>query len=217
MNVMNRDTNLLIAELVDDLRPVRPLSLWRGLGVVVASMAAMIAGVAMVVGLRPDLLTGSPDPLFLLANGLFLLLGLAASVSVLAMGRPRVGSDHSGWAWATAMAALLPATGIALALAGKTSALTGKAAGHGLDCLMMGSALGLLAFAVLVIWLRRGAPTSPERAGLVAGIAAGSLGTFAYSLHCAFNDIVHIGLWHGGVVALSALAGRMVVPRLIRW
>lgn len=217
MIVMNRETNLLIAGLVDDLSPVRPLNPRRGLGMIVASVAAMVAGVAALAGLRADLLTGSPDPLFLLANGLFLLLGLAASVAVVAMGRPRVGSDHSGWAWATAMATLLPATGVAFALGGNTSALTGEAAGHGLDCLLIGSALGLLAFSALVIWLRRGAPTSPERAGLVAGIAAGSLGIFAYSLHCAFNDIVHIGLWHGGVVALSAIAGRLVVPRLIRW
>lgn len=217
MNAMTRDTNLLIAELVDDLSQVRPLRPAHGMALVVASLAVMLTGVAVLAGLRADLLTGSPNPLFFVSNGLFLLLGLAASVAVVAMGRPRVGSDHSGWAWAAAMAALLPATGLAFALGGQTASLSGAAAGHGMDCLLIGGALGLITFVALVAWLRRGAPTSPERAGLVAGIAAGSLGIFAYSLHCSFNDIVHIGLWHGGVVLLSAAVGRLVVPQLVRW
>jgi hypothetical protein len=88
---------------------------------------------------------------------------------------------------------------------------------HGLDCLMMGSGLGLLIAAVLVWWLRRGAPTSPERAGLLTGIAAGSFGIFAFSFHCPYNDIVHIGLWHGLAVVVSAALGRLIVPRLIQW
>ncbi|MCR9180892.1 MAG: DUF1109 domain-containing protein, partial [Erythrobacteraceae bacterium] len=75
----------------------------------------------------------------------------------------------------------------------------------------------LLVFAILVGWLRKGAPTSPDRAGLLTGIAAGSLGIFAFSLHCADNDIVHIGLWHSAVVLLMAGLGRAVVPPLVRW
>lgn len=214
---MTHKTELLIADLVEDLGQVRPMLTAHGLALVLASLAAMLAGVTALAGLRADLLAGSPAPMFLVSSGLFLLLGLSASVTVVAMGRPRVGSDHSGWVWATAMAALLPLIGSGFALGGRTDALSGEAAGHGLDCLLLGSALGLLAFAALVSWLRRGAPTSPERAGLVTGIAAGSLGIFAYSLHCPFSDVVHIGVWHGGVVALSALAGRLAVPRMIRW
>jgi hypothetical protein len=70
---------------------------------------------------------------------------------------------------------------------------------------------------MLVMWLRRGAPTSPERAGLVAGVAAGASGIFAFSLHCQIDDIVHLGLSHSAVVAAMALVGRALVPRLVRW
>ncbi len=53
--------------------------------------------------------------------------------------------------------------------------------------------------------------------GLLTGVAAGSFGIFAFSLHCNYSDIVHIGLWHSGGVVLSAFVGRFAVPRLIRW
>lgn len=210
-------TGVLIAQLVDDLEPVRPLRFSSGLGFALAGLAVTMTAVTLLFGIRPDVLSGSFDPVFLLATGLFLLLGLASAVTVVMMSRPRVGSDHGGWIWAVAMTALLPVAAIIISLGRGTAAFTASAAQHGLDCLMVGSGLGLMTFAVLVWWLRRGAPTSPERAGLLAGIAAGSFGIFAFSFHCAYNDIVHIGLWHSSVVVVSALVGRFAVPPLIRW
>lgn len=65
---------------------------------------------------------------------------------------------------------------------------------------------------MLVLSLRRSAPTSPEHAGLLTGIA----GSFASSFHCPFNDIYHIGLWHSLAVVVSAAIGPVVVPYLIR-
>jgi hypothetical protein len=82
---------------------------------------------------------------------------------------------------------------------------------------MVGGTASLLVFAMLTLWLRRGAPTDPDRAGLVAGVAAGAFGIFGFSLHCPDNDIVHIGLWHSAVVLAMARLGRAMVPRLIRW
>lgn len=214
---MSRDTNSLIAELAGGLKPVRPLRFSSGLGFALAALATTLSVVALLFGIRADLLAGSFDPVFLLATGLFLLLGLAASATVIVMSRPHVGSDHSGWRWAAAMTALLPLAAIITGMERGRAAISAAETEHGLDCLMIGSALGLLVAAVLVWWLRRGAPTSPERAGLLTGIAAGSFGIFAFSFHCPYDDIVHIGLWHGLAVVVSAGLGRLVVPRLIRW
>lgn len=210
-------TGVLIAQLVDGLEPVRPLRLSSGLGFALAGLGVTVTTVALLFGIRPDVVTGRFDPVFLLATGLFLMLGLACAVTVIMMSRPRVGSDHGGWVWAVAMAALLPVAAVIISLGRGSAAFTDSAAQQGLDCLMAGSGLGLMTFGVLIWWLRRGAPTSPERAGLLAGIAAGSFGIFAFSFHCSYNDIVHIGLWHSGVVVVSALVGRIVVPPLIRW
>lgn len=218
---MSRDTpkstGALIAQLVDGLEPVRPLRLSSGLGFALAGLGVTVATVALLFGIRPDVIAGHFDPVFLLATGLFLLLGLSSAVTVIVMSRPRVGSDHGGWLWAAAMAALLPAAAAIIGIGRGASAFSATAAEHGLDCLTMGSAFAILTFAVLVWWLRRGAPTSPERAGLLTGIAAGSFGIFAFSFHCVYSDIVHIGLWHSAVVVVSAAVGRIAVPQLIRW
>jgi hypothetical protein len=180
--------------------------------------AAVTAAVVLgIYGLRYDLAAGLVDPMHLVATGLYLGLALAATVTVVVMSRPQVGSDHSGWRWAAAMAGLLPVAGVIVALSRGTETLSLGIMRHGAECMAGGSLASLLVFAMLVLWLRRGAPTSPERAGLVAGVAAGSFGIFAASLHCADNDIVHIGLWHSAAVAAMGLVGRALVPRLIRW
>lgn len=210
-------TQSLIAQLVDDLRPVRALTMSRGLLVTSGSALLSLAIVAMLVGLRPDIIAGNLNPVFLLATGLFLMLGIAASVAVIVMSRPQVGNEHGGWIWAAAMAALLPLTALVMSVVNGRTAFEQSSAAHGLDCLIFGTGLSLIAGTALTLWLRRGAPTSAEQAGLLTGIAAGSFGIFAFSFHCQYSDIYHIGIWHSLVVVVSAMVGRIVVPRLIRW
>lgn len=214
---MQRSSDALIAELVGELQPVRPLRLAEGIALALAAAAASAGMVIGLFGLRADWLAGRVDPMGLVAAGMFLGLALAAIVTVVTMSRPQVGNDHGGWRWAAGMAGLLPLAGLIVALNRRAEAFSAEAMGHGIECFAVGSAASLLVFAMLVMWLRRGAPTSPERAGLVAGVASGASGIFAFSLHCPIDDIVHIGLSHGAVVAAMALAGRVLVPRLVRW
>ncbi len=202
-----------IETLIKELEPVNPLTQTGGLARA-ATAALAASGIAVFgIGLRPDLL----DPMFLLSSGLFLLLACAASFSVIQMSRPQVGNHQTGWLWASAMAALLPASAL-LSLLG-VFARGGHPAidAEGWNCAAMGVALGMVVAAVLTLWLRRGAPSSPERAGLLTGIASGSTGMFAFALHCPHNDIAHIGLWHGLAVLVSAILGRLIMPSAIRW
>ncbi len=212
-----RTSDALIAELVGDLEPVRPLRFGEGIAATLAA-AALSAGVVLaLLGMRPDWLAGRLDPMELVASGLYGGLGLAASVTVVLMGRPQVGSDHGGWRWAAAMAGLLPLAGLGAALARGGEGMSGEVMRHGAECFAVGAAASLLVFAALTLWLRRGAPTAPARAGLVTGVAAGAFGSFAVSLHCPDGDIVHVGLWHGATVLAMAALGRALVPRLVRW
>jgi len=104
-----------------------------------------------------------------------------------------------------------------LAATGDTPVLGRIYPSNGVECLLFTVCGGLMIGAVLTLWLRRGAPTSQERAGLLVGLASGSFAAAAYSLHCPHNDLVYIGLWYTLAVALVALVGRIVVPPLIRW
>ncbi|MXP43357.1 NrsF family protein [Allopontixanthobacter sediminis] len=214
---MPTDNQDFIEGLVGDLRPHQPLTLRRGLAIAVGSTALTVGIMALLAGLRSDVMTGHFNPVFLLATGLFLMLGVAATFAVISMSRPQVGNTHGGWMWAAAMAALLPVSAGVLGVADHGSAFFQSQPAQGIGCLVNGSLLGLITGGALTLWLRRGAPTSPQQAGLLTGLAAGSVGIFAYSLHCPYDDLYHIGIWHSLAVAASALAGRIFVPALIRW
>lgn len=214
---MQRDSDALIAELVGGLEPVRPLRFGAGLALALGAAAVSALVVVALFGLRPDWLAGRLNPMHLVATGLYFGLALAASVTVVVMSRPQIGSDHSGWRWAAAMAALLPVAGVIVGVGRGRDFFAADTMRHGAECFAVAGAASLLVFAMLTVWLRRGAPTAPDRAGLVAGVAAGAFGIFAFSLHCPDNDIVHIGIWHSAVVLAMAALGRVTVPRLIRW
>lgn len=214
---MMRDSDSLIAELVGGLEPVQPLRFAHGMAFTLLAATASVMLVIALFGMRTDLQAGMFNPVHLIATELFLGLGLAASVSVIVMSRPCVGSDHGGWRWAAAMAALLPAAGLIVGIAGGGDLVSRESFNHGLACFAIGSVASVLVFAILVWWQREGAPTAPDRAGLVTGIAAGSFGIFAFSLHCPESDIVHIGVWHSAVVLVMGAVGRAVVPGMVRW
>lgn len=205
-----------ISAMVAELEPVRPLQMSRGASTVIALLAATGAAIALTKGVRADVMAGDPQPMFLLRAGLLLLLGGGCGWAALNMASPSVGKQGQSWKMAIAAAALLPLAALIVAMTGRGEVAMNNAR-YGLDCMLF-SAVGGLATAVpMVLWLRRGAPTSPERAGWLTGVAGGALGAFAYGLHCPFNDVVYIGLWYSLAVGVCAVAGRLVVPKLIRW
>lgn len=214
---MAQNINTLIAELVDELQPVRPLQQGKGMARAVLALMAGAAFMALAFGLRHDLTSGRPDPMFLTSSGLFLVLALASAWSVIDMARPYVGTQREGWGWTALMAAVLPVSALGLALADWLRGLQVTLDRDGMACLGFGLVIGLVTAATLTMWLRRGAPSSPKRAGLLTGVASGAAGIFAVSLYCPHSDLLHIGVWHGAAVVAMGLAGRFLLPRLIAW
>jgi hypothetical protein len=207
----------LIDELAGDLTPVRPRRIARGSLWVAAGWVIGAAALLLLFGLRQDLAARGMPPLSMLAFWLTAATGLAATWSALRMGLPGVGRDYGGWRWAVGASLALPLAALAACLADGHAAMESARHGVGLDCLLKGFASGLGVGAALFFWLRTGAPTSPARAGWVIGIAAGAAGATIVALHCATDDVVHIALWHGSAVLLSAIAGRLILPRFLRW
>lgn len=214
---MQTDPNTFIAGLVDDLAPVTPLRQRRGMGWAITAIAVGAIGLIVQAGMRADFAKGAPTDMGILSTGVFLVLALASSWAVVDMARPQVGSRREGWIWNALMAGLLPASALTLIA---VNLLNGEHSGlhlNGTACMQYGLIWGLVTAGALVLWLRRGAPAQPGRAGLLTGVAAGSAGVFAVSLYCPLDGIIHIGIWHGLTVVLAGLAGWLAIPRLVRW
>jgi hypothetical protein len=205
-----------IDAMVAELEPVRPLQLSRGIGAVLAIVGAAAAFIVFAKGMRADVMLGDPDPMFLLRGGLLLLLGGGCGWAALSMASPSVGKQGQSWKMAIAAAALVPLAALIVAMTGRVDVAMANMR-FGLDCMIYSGLTGLATAIPMVLQLRRGAPTSPERAGWLTGVAAGGLGAFAYGLHCPFNDVVYIGLWYSLAVGICAVIGRLLVPHLIRW
>lgn len=214
---MTHDSNSLIDELVDDLEPVRPLRRAEG-GALLLAAAVLTALVVLGVNdLAGNVLDGTVSPMFLLANGLLLLLGLAASASTIAMASPRVGNRHDGTGWAMAMAGVFPAVTIVLLVMHSADWPGLLDIAHGWRCFAEAMLASLFAAGGLLFWLRRGAPVSARTAGLHLGVGATALGTAIYGLSCPVDTIYHLGIWHAAPVILGGFVGRFAVPRLLRW
>ncbi len=70
----------------------------------------------------------------------------------------------------------------------------------------------------LSFWAMRGlAPTQPRRAGFSAGLLAGAVGAFGYSLACAEASVPFVAVWYTLGIALTGTLGALLGPRMLRW
>lgn len=211
MSVNNIDT------LVADLTPVRPIAPRDAFALMAMATSVAVALVALVFGLRGDVVNGTPDPIVIVRGGILFVLGLAAVSAVIASARPSVGQSNTGWRWALVAASLFPITAVVLAIINRQEAMAEVSSVTGFWCLGISGASGLLIGGLLTYWLRQGAPTSIVRTAWLVGLAAGSFGTFAYSLHCPSSTVYYVGFWYTLAIMLSAVVARLIVPRLIAW
>ncbi len=213
---MNMDTNWLIENLTRDLQPVRPVSVRTGLWQIALAIVVNVALVAYVTGVSADVLAGSLSAEFVMSNGLLLMLGLATTTTVIMMISPQIGNQHDGWKWAAAMVCLLPLAA-GMAMLGDWQHARDHFGLIDAICTAAGLVGGLLTGAVLVHWLRKGAPARPERAMMLVGMASAAVGMFAYGLHCPINSPVHIGVWHSLPILIGAVVGRFGLGKMARW
>lgn len=207
---------MMIAGLADGLEPVRAFTPRDGFAMLGLASLAVVAVVHLTKGVWFDGIGGTATPFFWVANGLILVLGLAAAANVIRMASPWVGNRHETPVWASAMVGVLPLTVLISVLSHKTGVadLTDETA---LTCVTASIASAFGVGGALVLWLRRGAPVSLNLAGWFTGLAAGALGTVYYGVACPTDTIAHLGIWHVVPIMTSAMIGRLVVPSLVRW
>ncbi|WP_394002492.1 DUF1109 domain-containing protein [Luteimonas sp. WGS1318] len=212
---MDQD-DALIARLSADLRPVRPQRPHAGWGLLALAVLGTAALVHLGFGLKPGIVLSPDGRWVLLAELVLAALGLACALAVVAMASPSRTARPAAF-WLVAAASLLPVAGlVVLAVPGFGDGAVHSEQGHW-ECALWGSVSSLLTAAVLVGWLRRGAPASPARAGLYTGLASGALGSAIYGLSCPITGFEHWALWHFLPVLACGLVGRLALPRLLRW
>lgn len=68
------------------------------------------------------------------------------------------------------------------------------------------------------LWAVRGlAPTRPSLAGFAAGLLAGSVGAFGYSLSCPEASPAFVAVWYTLGIGLTGCLGAVLRPRVLRW
>jgi len=71
---------------------------------------------------------------------------------------------------------------------------------------------------VAIFWAMKGlAPTRPAWAGAGSGLLAGALAAAAYALHCPEMQAPFLAVWYVLGMAIPAVAGALIGPRLLRW
>jgi len=213
----------LIAALADDLEPVSRINARHGAALI--AFGTIVAGAACIAvfGFWTGMLAGKASPFFWISNGLLALAGAASAAGLAAMGVPKVGLRSTAPLWSAGMLAVVPLTAIVLFMT-LESGHSHDHVGHLMEPTMTdlkcaACSLGAAAIVALaaIVYLRRAAPVSLDRAGWLTGLASGSLGALAYGITCPLDDITHLGIYHVLPVAAAAVIARFLVPPLIRW
>lgn len=215
------ETDALIKRLAADLKggARSPMANSHRPTLALATLAAGLGTVMLLVtslGVRPDLASAVMTP----AVQLKLLSCLVLAVGAYFLAAKWMQPGTSGSAFGLMPGIVLLLAGLVVNPAAITSASDFAAAAHqGLPmiCVVMVVAFSLLPLAVLLGVMRGGASTRPGLAGGVAGILAGSLGAFAYGLHCPIDSTVFVAIWYGASIASVALIGVILGRWLLAW
>lgn len=180
-------------------------------------LAGSLVIVALVFGVRPDLMSVAQTPIFWAKLAFPVAVALTAARVLSRLGRPGV---RGGYAWA-----LVAAPFVGVWLAGWFT--LGAAAPAERMPLVLGLSWRTCPFNILllsvptfaaVFWAARGfAPTRPRLAGAAAGLFASALATIAYCVHCPEMSPAFWSVWYALGMLLPAAVGAWLGPRLLRW
>jgi hypothetical protein len=196
------------------LTPVAPRRPLRQLALLIAISLVYGAGLVVMLTVRRDV---HELPMgWLVSTGLAWLLGFVVPIGLATV--PRAGSVMPRWrlAGVASVVAAIAMIGLGLVLhpAGEHSASLGwDGVGRGYGCLANGLETAIVPVVIGTIFLRRALPVGSRWVAAGLGAGGGSLGGLVLHLHCSIADGVHVGLVHGGVIAIAALLAAVLVPR----
>ena len=178
-------------------------------------LAALIMHVEY--GVRRDLVQAMFWPMFwvkLLVPG---AIAVAGFVALQRLARPGV-RLRLGWLGLLLPVLLLWALAVVSYLLAPESQRPGMVWGQTWrTCAMNIGIISVPIFAAAMVALKSLAPTQPALAGACAGALAGAAAAAVYALHCPELAAPFLAIWYVIGMALPAIAGALLGPRLLRW
>ena len=210
------NTNDLIAALSADTIETQPprRAIWNLL-----AMGALASVLMLFVTLkpRPDLAEALHSIRFLFKFVATLTLALPALWMARRCLSPEARLD--GWALPLLLSPLLlvPAIGLELRALPESAWMPNLIGTNSLWCLSFVPIFSLPVLAGLLQAMKRGAPTRPRIAGLIAGFAAGGVGATIYAVHCIDDSPLFVAFWYTLGVMIVAAVGAAISERILRW
>lgn len=211
-------TDDLITLLARDATPVKRGMLPMRL-VLFALLGALAAFVILFpwLGIRPDLAEAVTGATYWMKTTYTFGLGLAGFALVERLSRPGA-KGIVGWGLAGFFAVVIVAIAISQMMSTPPEGVRDALMGTTWDkCPWRIFALSIPGLGAILWTMRRFAPTRLVLAGAAAGLLAGGLAATVYGLHCAETAAPFVALWYSLGVLLSAVAGAIVGPRVLRW
>jgi hypothetical protein len=182
-------------------------------------LAVLIAAAIFLIFIRarPDVDEAAETMRFLFKFVVTGLLAVTAIPAMLAFARPETVGR-----WRIAMIAVAPLVllgGVAFELMSVPAAEWGtRLIGTNMPyCLTLIPLMGIGPLSLFIYGLRNAAPSRPQLAGAVAGLAAGGIAATMYAAHCTDDSPLFVATWYTLAVMLLTVAGAIAGRRFARW
>jgi hypothetical protein len=211
-------TEELIAQLARDTHPVPPGALVRRL-LLAASVGSVVtlACVSILYGFRPDLASAVLAAAFWIKAGFTIAVAGIGFVLVEQAGRPGARLNARLLLMALPFALIIASGWIELAYTPPSERVSAWLGQTWRSCPFSIAFLALPPLALLLLALRRLAPTQLALAGFAAGLMSGGLAATAYGLHCPERTASFVATWYAIGILLCGVIGAIAGRRVLRW
>jgi hypothetical protein len=169
------------------------------------------------LGVRKTFVASLGDPRFLFKFVFTSIMAASGLALALRLARPGAEPGAALRAVWLAPALLAAACGIELATVPADQWLSRMVGHNALHCLTLVPIMALAPLASLLLALRNGAPTDPQRAGAAAAFAASGMSATLYAMNCPDDSPFFLAVWYMLGTAVVVALGWFAGGRLLRW
>lgn len=184
-----------------------------------AALIGAVAALALLVGWlgMRDMTEAMVSPSYWMKTAYTVALAGAGLLTVERLSRPAASARRG-------IIALICVTAVMVALAiTQLLSLPAEQAPHALlgstwdRCPWRIAVLAIPGLVLVLLAMRRLAPTRPALAGAGAGLFVGAIAATIYGLYCAETSAVFTLIWYTGGIAIAAVLGALAGARVLRW